>query len=194
MGGPSPYRGRTGVSHSPRSHDSEKPFSSRNAGPGLLPLPGSLRVLSTACVPFSALRRRGARAPFSLHRPAEGRLKLEWGGADMPEAFASPASYPEACSAARARPASPASAAAAPTPPSLPEPAEPREPGGAPAAAASSSLWSPRTSSSGPGPAMRARPSPAFAPRARGRALQRTALPAWDLPPSVSLCRPLPRP
>lgn len=113
--------------------------------------PGRSVARSAASVPFGAPRGLGARAPFSLHRPAEGPLRVECGGAATPEAFPPPASYPEACSAARARPSSPASAAAAPSPPGLPEPTEPKEPGGAPAVAASSSLWFPpsRTSSSG---------------------------------------------
>ncbi|XP_058994967.1 basic proline-rich protein-like [Mustela lutreola] len=101
--------------------------------------------------PFPSTPQEGGEPglPLSLQRPVKGPLGMERGGAAAPEAFPPPASYPEACSAARARPARPAFAAAAPPPPKLPEPTEPREPGGAPAATASSSLW---FSSSSPPP------------------------------------------
>lgn len=123
--------------------------------------------------PFPSTPQEGGEPglPLSLQRPVKGPLGMEWGGAAAPEAFPPPASYPEACSAARARPARPAFAAAAPPPPKLPEPTEPREPGGAPAATASSSLWfsssspppPPRTSSSG------TRASHAGSPKSRPR-------------------------
>lgn len=116
---------------------------------------------------------------------------MVWGGAATPEAFPPPASYPEACSAARARPASPAFAAAARSPPKLPEPTEQREPGAAPATAASSSLWSsssspphPALPHPGPEPAMRAHSSPAHARRARNPrgGSSRVRPPAWAWP------------
>ena len=138
-------------------------FALATRGLGSSLSPGLSAPAAQPAFPSAPQEGGGPGLPLSLHHPAEGPLELEWGGAATPQAFPPLASYPEACSAARARPASPASAAATPSPPNLPEPAEPREPGGAPAAAASSSLWSPCTSSSG------ARASHADSPKSRPR-------------------------
>lgn len=77
--------------------------------------------------PFPSAPREGGGPGFppSLHHPALGPLRVEWGEAATPEAFPPLASYPEACFTARACPASRAFAAAAQSPPSLPEPTEP---------------------------------------------------------------------
>lgn len=76
--------------------------------------PGRSAPAAQPAFPSAPREGGGPGLPFSLHRPAKGPLRLEWGGAATPEAFPPPASYPQVGSAARARPASPASAATAP--------------------------------------------------------------------------------
>lgn len=106
-----------------------------------LPFPGPFATRSAASIPVGTPRPRGAGFSLNLYLPENGPLRVEWGGAPTPEAFPPSASYPEACSAALARPASLASAVATPPPRSLPEPVELSELRDAPATAASSSLW-----------------------------------------------------
>ena len=100
-------------------------FALATRGLGSSLSPGLSAPAAQPAFPSALQEGGGPGLSLSLHRPAEGPLGLEWDGAATPQAFPPPASYPEACSAARARPASPASAAATPSPPNLPEPAEP---------------------------------------------------------------------
>lgn len=157
--------------------------------------PGRSATRCTASVPVGTPRGRGAGFSLNLYLRENGPLRVEWGGAATPEAFPPSASYPEACSAALARPASLASAAATPPPRSLPEPVELSEPRGAPATAASSSLWfSPHASYfliRGPSQPCGLAQGP---PPHGARALPGKALPASRLPPLASPGRLLPCP
>lgn len=91
VGGLRPRRGCRGASLPRRSHDSGRPFPPRGAGARSPPSPrGVPPPRSAASVPFGTPRERGAGLPLHLHLPAEGPLRVEWGGAAAPQAFPPP--------------------------------------------------------------------------------------------------------